>query len=108
MIVGILAIIIVCLLKVIGLIGDSANSIVSFIGILLGIWFVASLFQDVFSNIPKTLSSPVHPNYNPLDGDPSDIYKELWAEQKKGYMITISITVLCRLFALYLICIWFV
>ena len=97
---------IVFILKGISSFGGWALTIVEIISIPFGLWIAFTMAMDAFKNIPKTLSSPTHPN-NPTGISPGETYDELWNQQKKRYVIIIGASLIVRGISLYLITTWF-
>lgn len=104
---SIIIIALVFLLKWFSSLGDVAFTISQIGSIILGLWLSFSIIIDLFANIPKTISSKVHPNRDPEAEDPGEIYKELWAQQKRKYVVIIFISILFRGIIIILILNWF-
>ncbi len=104
---AILIVIFVILLKGFSSIGEWALTVSQIISIPLGIWLFASILADIIKNIPKTLTSSIHPNRDPNAEEPGELYKELWAQQKKKYLGFIVASVVLRGIAVFLLLNWF-
>ncbi|MBN2266895.1 MAG: hypothetical protein JW725_00955 [Candidatus Babeliaceae bacterium] len=105
---GIVIVVLVLLLKSFSLLGGCAFTISKIVSFILAAYLVLSVIMDVFVNIPKTMTSTVHPNRPSGAEEPGELYKELWAQQKKRYPFFIGMSLLIRGLAIYLVYYWFI
>jgi hypothetical protein len=107
MIAPLLIFVVLLILKGFSSLSDWTFTISQIIAIPLGLVLGLSALVDILVNIPKTLSSSVHPYRDPNAEDPGETYRRSWAQQKRRYAGFIGVSLLVRGVAIFLLIHWF-